>query len=791
MFRLTYVLFVFLTALALNVFAQKITVSGTIVDAKNNERLIGVSVYVKELQKGTITNDYGFYSLSIPKGAYKISYNYVGYESYEVNLKEKNDITHNVSLQQISETLEEVIVENVKSQISIQTPEMSVNKLSIKSIKELPVVLGEVDVVKALLQLPGVTNAGEAASGFNVRGGATDQNLILLDEATLFSSSHLFGLFSIFNPDAIKDLKLYKGGIPSRYGGRISSVLDIHQREGNNKKFQVEGGIGLLSSRLLVEGPIKKQKTSFLVAGRSSYVHLFLPIFNIQNKAYFYDLNLKLNHKINNKNNLYLSSYFGSDVFELGSQFFNQYGNQFINLRWNHIFGNRLFSNVSLIYSKYDYNLELDFVGFKWNSGIDNYNIKYDLVHYLNDKTILRYGTNQLYYNFNPGRIKPNSSDSNIREDQLVKKNAYESGYYLEAEHKISKKIATNIGLRLSTFSRLGQDSIPVFKDNLPVVFNEDLSIYEEGEIIETRTSSISEVQSRFVNLEPRANISYELNEKSSLKISYQRTTQYIHLISNTTSPTPLDLWEPSGPFVKPQKSNQYALGYFKSFKDKMYSFSIETYFKDLKNRVNYIDGADIIANENIERVLLTGKGRSYGLELLLQKTKGNFKGWLAYTLSRAEQRIPGRNVIEPGINNGRWFVTNFDKTHDLSLNSSYRFSNKWKINTSFNFQTGLPTTYPVGQYSLFRNLVIPNFGERNSNRLPNYHRLDVALNYTPKPNSEKRWKGEWVFSIYNLYNRQNASSITFTQNTETKKNEASRLSIFGIVPSITYNFKF
>jgi len=770
---------------------QTVTISGKIISSNSNESLIGVTVYVETLQKGAVTNEYGFYSLNIPTGKYEINYSYLGYEAQNITINATGDLIQNIWLVESQENLDEVIIEETPKQISIKKPEMSVNKLSIKTIKELPVVLGEVDVIKALLQLPGVTSAGEAASGFNVRGGATDQNLILLDEVTLFSSSHLFGLFSIFNPDAIKDLKLYKGGIPSRFGGRIASVLDIYQREGNSKEYHAEGGIGLLSSRLLVEGPIKKDQTSFLVGGRASYVHLFLPLFDINNKALFYDLNLKVNHKINDNNSLYLSSYFGSDIFSLSDQFFNQYGNSFVNLRWNHIFGNQLFSNASLIYSKYDYNLELDFVGFKWNSGINNYNFKYDFVHYLNNETKLRYGTNQLLYDFNPGKIEPNSPNSGIDKEQLIKKFAHESGYYIEAETELSKKISINAGLRLSTFTRFGQDSITVFKNNLPVVYNKKLGIYEEGEIIERKPSSRKDKQSSFANLEPRASISYELNTSTSVKASYQRTAQYIHLISNTTSPTPLDLWEPSGPFVKPQLSNQYAVGFFKTLKEDTYNFSIETYYKDLKNRINYIDGANIIANKDIERVLLSGKGRSYGLELLVQKTKGNLKGWLAYTLSKTEQQIPGRNADEPGINGGKWFVTNFDKTHDLSLNSSYRLSEKWKMSAAFNFQTGLPTTYPTAQYSIFRDLVVPDFGERNSNRLPSYHRMDIALNYKPKPKSKKKWKTEWVFSVYNLYNRKNASSITFTQNAETKKNEATRLAIFGIVPSVTYNFKF
>lgn len=790
LFKKQNLLFFFIL-FGLKIWGQSVTISGTIKDKKSNENLIGVSIYVKSLQKGAVTNKYGFYSLNLPRGVHEISYSYLGYGTHGIELNVKEDTVKNIFLSEQEEALSEVIIESSTSQITLETPEMSVNKLSIETVKDLPVVLGEVDVIKSLLQLPGVTNSGEASAGFNVRGGATDQNLILLDEVTLFSSSHLFGLFSIFNPDAIKDLKLYKGGIPSRFGGRISSVLDIYQREGNSKEYHAEGGIGLLTSRLLVEGPIKKEQTSFLAGGRSSYVHLFLPLFDIDNRALFYDLNLKINHKINDNNSLYLSSYWGTDIFSIDDQFFNQYGNSFVNLRWNHIFNNQLFSNASLIYSKYDYNLELDFVGFEWNSGIDNYNFKYDLVHYLNDKTELRYGTNQLFYEFNPGKITPNKPESNIEAEQLTKKFAFESGYYAEVKKNINKKIAINAGLRLSTFLRLGQDNITVYEDDLPVVFNQDLGIYEEGEITEVKASSRGDIQDTFVNLEPRFSLSYQWNETTSLKTSYQRTVQYIHLISNTTSPTPLDIWEPSGPFVKPQRSNQYVVGYFKTISNNIYSFSLETYFKDLENRINFIDGADIIANENIENVLLNGRGRAYGLEFLFQKTKGNFKGWLAYTLARTEQQIRGRNALEPGINNGEWFVTNFDKTHDLSINASYRLSKKWKANAAFNFQTGLPTTFPTGQYTFLGQFVVPDFGARNSNRLPNTHRMDIALNYTPNPNSNQKWKSEWVFSIYNIYNRKNATSITFAENTDTRRNEATQLSIFGIVPSVTYNFKF
>ena len=784
-------LIVFFSLLAyLNLHAQKATLSGTITANSSNESLIGVSVYIPTLNRGAVTNQYGYYSLTVPPGTYQVMYSYIGFSTQYLEMELKTDVVKNIVMAESAQNLSEILIEGEQKQISVSKPEMSVNKLSIKTIKDLPVVLGEVDIIKSLLQLPGVTSAGEGASGFNVRGGAADQNLILLDEATLFSSSHLFGLFSIFNPDAVKDLKLYKGGVPARYGGRISSVLDIYQREGNSKEFHAQGGIGLLSSRLLIEGPIKKERTSFLAGGRSSYAHVFFPLFDIDNRAFFYDLNLKINHTINENNKLFLSSYFGKDVFELEDQFFNAYGNQFVNLRWNHLFSNKLFSNASIIYSNYFYDLNLDFIGFNWTSGITNLNFKYDFVHYLNNDGKLRFGTNQLLYEFNPGKIEPSEPGSNFITSQLTKKYAYESGYYFETEFKASEKLTLSGGLRLSSFFRLGQRTFNLYQNNQPVVFNTDIGIYEEAEISATRSLSRRKVHRRFFNLEPRLNAVFELNDENSIKASYQRTTQYIHLISNTSSPTPLDIWEPSGRFVKPQLSNQVAAGYFKEFDDSTYSLSLEAYYKTIKNRVNYIDGAQLIANSAIERVLLNGRGRAYGLEFLLQKSRGKFRGWLAYTLSRTEQQIKGRTPEEPGLNNGKWFVNNFDKTHDISLNGSFKLNKKWKLNAAFNFQTGIPTTFPVAQYE-YNGIVVPEFGERNSNRLPNYHRIDISASYTRKPESKKKWKSEWVFGVYNIYNRKNATSITFAQNEETGVNEATRLAIFGIVPSITYNFKF
>ncbi|MDC0177253.1 TonB-dependent receptor [Polaribacter sp.] len=771
---------------------EKHTISGTVYDERNNETLIGVSIYFPELNSGTTTNEYGFYSVTLPEGTYKVQLSYLGFTSFveTINLKEK--LTKNFKLKEETESLDEIVIESNLENLNVRTPQMSVNKLTSASIKEIPVVLGEADIIKSLILLPGVTSAGEGASGFNVRGGAADQNLILLDEAVVFNSSHLFGFFSVFNPDVIKDVRLYKGGIPAKYGGRLSSVLDIYQKEGNSKELKVTGGVGLVSSRLLVEGPIKKEKISFLVGGRSSYAHIFLPLFDNDNTAYFYDLNTKVNYRINDRNSVFFSGYFGKDVFGINDAFLNTYGNKVANLRWNHLFSDKLFSNLSLIYSDYFYGLTLDFVGFEWDSGITNYNIKYDFKHYLNNKFKLSYGMNNIYNKFNPGKIIPNRDDSGIIAEKLTDKYANEFAAYIDAEHKISDNLRLQYGVRFSNFTRLGQDELNVYTNNEAVIYNDEFKKYESASAIGIESFKRSDVISNFNNFEPRVSMSYVLDDNTSIKASYNRMAQYLHLLSNTSSPTPLDVWAPSGKYIKPQLLDQYAVGYFKSIKDGDYSIETEAFYKDIQNRIDYINGANLVANNEIETVILNGKSRAYGLEVLFKKNEGKLKGWFAYTLSRSEQLTEGRSANEPGINSGNWYSTPYDKTHDFSINASYELNDKWKFNTNFVFQTGQPTNYPVGQYELQGvNVPIYDDNRRNSDRLPAYHRLDISATLTPEKNKNRKWQGEWVFGIYNLYGRQNAASINFTQNSETMRNEAIQTSIFGIVPSVTYNFNF
>ena len=781
------------------VFAQqKYTISGTVREATSNETLIGVTIAIQNLGTGTTTNEYGFYSITLPEGDYNIIVSYLGFQDISSSVSLSSNRKLDFSLREEAEQLDEVVVTEDVERMDIRKPQMSVNTLAVQTIKKVPVVLGEADVIKSLLLLPGVTSAGEASSGFNVRGGAADQNLILLDEAIIFNSSHLFGFFSVFNPDAIKDVKLFKGGIPSRYGGRVSSVLEIFQKEGNSKELKVNGGIGAVASRLLIEGPITKDRTAFLAGGRASYAHLFLPLFDIDNRAYFYDLNTKISHRINDRNSIFLSGYFGRDLFSVNDSFINVYGNAVGNFRWNHLFSDKLFSNLSLIYSDYFYGLELDFVGFEWDSGIQNFNLKYDLKHYLNDKLQINYGLNNIYYVFNPGKIIPNSEESGIVEEQLTKKYANEAAAYVDIEQKIGKNLSVNYGLRVSQFNRLGQDELFVYENDQPVVFDPFQLVYREATPIDTINPGRGGSLESFFNFEPRVSAAYTINDKTSIKASYTRLAQYLHLLSNTSSPTPLDVWTPSGPFIEPQLLDQYALGFFRNIKNGEYTIEMEGFYKDIQNRIDYIDGADLIANNAIEQVILNGEARAYGLELLFRKNQGKFQGWLAYTLSRSEQRTPGRNPVvdngqsnqETGINFGEWYSTPFDKTHDISLFGNYDLNDKWSFNANFIYQTGQPTNFPVGQFE-FEELVVPFFGLRNQTRLPDYHRLDVSAKLTPKKNRNRSFQSEWVFSLYNVYNRMNAASINFRQNQDTGRNEAVRTAIFGIVPAVTYNFKF
>lgn len=774
-------------------FSQtKHTISGTIFQKSTSQPIpiSNVSFLVNNIETTTTTNENGDYSIIAESGNYQISV-YVdgyGYSTQKVNLKKDTKINFYVAPD--TEALDEIVI-NATNKINIRKPEMSVNKLTAAEIKKAPVVLGETDILKTILLLPGVVNSGEGTSGFNVRGGGSDQNLLLLDQTSVYGSSHLYGFFSVFNNDAVSNIKLYKGGIPARYGGRASSVLEINQKSGDFEDFKTTGGIGILSSRLLVEGPVIKDKLSYLFAGRASYAHLFLKLTDIESAAYFYDLNTKWSYLLNDKNQFYFTGYFGRDIFKFNDNFDNKFGNTVANLTWNSVLSNKINSEASVRYSDYYYGLMLNFVGFNWDSGIKNFEFNYKFNHNINQKLSLKYGINSLYYDFNPGLIEPTSIDSEINRYQIPHKFAWENAVFLEAEHDINTFLSINYGLRYSMFNRLGEESINVYENNNPVVYNQQTDTYEKAVPIGTQFYGKNKVISTFDNLEPRLAVSVKLTEDQSVKMSYNRMSQYVHLISNTTAATPLDIWEPSGPYIKPQIVDQYAVGYFQNFKENEYSLEIESYFKLGKNRLDYIDGADLIGNRAIEQVLLNGKTEAYGLEFLFRKNEGNLTGWVAYTIARSLQQTVGRTAEESGINNGEWYRTPHDRLHDLSVVANYEYSKKWSFNAAFVLQSGRPVTYPDGKYE-FLGFQVPNYNKRNNYNMPAFHHLDISATYTPTKNENRKWQSEWIFGIYNVYNRKNAASISFrTVEGSNNLTETTKLSIFGIVPSVTYNFKF
>lgn len=770
---------------------ELISLRGKVTDSDENA-IENVGVFITELNKLVETDENGNFEIALQKGAYTLIADYPGYNTYKSTIKISKNQKITIKLVSLgSDVLDEIVITANQKKLNIRKPEMSVNKLTAAEIKKMPVVLGETDVLKSILLLPGVVNSGEGTSGFNVRGGGSDQNLIQLDDATVYGSSHLYGFFSIFNADFIQDLKLYKGGIPARFGGRASSVLEISQRNGDPQKFKSNGGIGLLSSRLLFEGPIVKDKLSYIIGARSSYAHLFLKLTDIESAAYFYDVNAKINYTLNEKNNFYLSGYYGRDVFKFKQSLNNSFGNTIVNLRWNHIYNSNLYSNTSLVYSDYFYGLTLGFVGFTWDSGIKNYTFKHDFTHNTTDKLNLKYGFGAIYYDFNPGEIKPDDAESSINDYQIPHKFAFEPSLYLEAEHELSERVTINYGLRYSMFYRLGEEIVNNYANNEAVIYDSETQTYSEGKAISQTYYGKNKTIESFGNFEPRFAVSLVLDDDRSLKGSYNRMTQYVHLISNTNAATPLDIWAPSGNLIKPQIVDQGAVGYFQNIADDKYSVEIESYLKIGQNRLDYIDGANLIGNRNIEQVLLNGKTRAHGVEILFRKNTGKFTGFVAYTISKAEQQTKGRNANEVGINYGKWYRSPYDRTHDLSIVGSYDLNKKWNFNANFTLQSGRPVTYPNGHYE-YLGQNVPIYDYRNNYSLPSFHHLDISASYTPKPNKIKGWQSEWVFGIYNVYNRKNAASISFRENEDfAGKTEAAKLSIFGIVPSVTYNFKF
>lgn len=771
-------------------FGQKQKLSGTITNAENGNTLFGVNVVVKDSEKGVVSNAQGQFSLSLRREQYTVEFSFIGFETERRQIQLSSDRVIDIKMKPSSESLGEVFIEQNPEELDLDDPQMSALNLNPETIENTPVVLGETDPIKTLQLLPGVSGNGEGSSGFNVRGGSGAQNLILFNQATLFNSSHLFGFFSVINADVIDNLKLYKGGIPSRFGGRGSSVLDIRQKSGDKTELKGKGSIGVVSSKLTLEGPLENKKNSFLISGRSSYAHLFLKLTDNSNSAYFYDINTQLDFSLNDTNSLYFSGYFGRDVFNINDSFKNNYGNAVADLRWEHIFNDDLRSNLYVMFTDYNFNLSLDVVGFNYKSGIRNYNVKYHLKHYISDALQLNYGISSKYTQTNPGFIEPNKPGSGITREQFTKKYSVENAAYIEAKHELTPEFKLTYGLRFSNFLRLGQDSLNRYENDRPVIYNQNLDIYEEAPIASTVHQSRGSVEQSFNNLEPRISAAYKFSDDESVKANYQRMNQYLQLITNNNSPTPFDIWNPSGRYIKPLQTDQWALGYYRKFRETGLDLEAEVYYKDTKNRVDYVNGAQLIANDAIERVLLSGKSRAYGLEILLKKTRGKFTGWLAYTLSKSEQKTPGRDAGEPGINNGKWYASPWDKRHDISLTGNYEYSDKWSFNAAFVYQTGRPANFPESSYN-YNGLTIPTYNGRNQNRLPDFHHLDLSAKYIPHPDEDKSWHSEWVFSIYNIYDRKNALNIDFAENEDTHVNEATKLSIFGIIPSVSYKFKF
>lgn len=775
-----YSMRIFLCGIALFLFGftfsqEKYTVSGYINSGETGEELIGGQVKVEEKGVGTIANVYGFYSITLPEGNYKLTYSYVGYRSVSIDVELTQNFKKDIELFESSEVLKDVLVVGEASNSNVDNVEMSVEKLDIEQVKKIPALMGEVDIIKAIQLLPGVQTVGEGGSGFFVRGGAADQNLVLLDEANVYNASHLMGFFSVFNPDVIKDLQLYKGGIPAQYGGRLSSVLDIRMKDGNSKKFAMQGGVGTISSRITVEAPIIKNKSSFVLSARRTYADIFLGLSKKEglkeSKLYFYDLNLKANYKFNDNNRLFLSGYFGRDVFGFSDVFRMDWGNGTGTVRWNHIFNNKLFLNTSVIASKYNYYLGQPSGndGFEWTSGINDYNLKFDFNYYLNPNNTLKFGLQSGLHNFDPGVAK-GSGESVFDEYRTPKSNAIDYALYVSNKHKIGTRLTAVYGLRYSLFQNIGKGTVYGFDENYNVL---DTSEYEKGEIYNT-----------YGGFEPRLGLRYAFNEKNSIKASYNRTRQYIQLASNSTSASPLDIWFPSSPNVKPQIADQVAAGYFRNFKNNRYEASVELYYKVMQNTIDFKDHATLLLNPYLEGELRVGSAYAYGAEFLVKKQKGKLTGWVSYTLARVEKQITE-------INDGNRYPAKYDKTHDVSVVASYEISKRLDASLTWVYSTGSAVTMPIARYE-YQGMIIPVYSERNAERLPAYHRMDASITLKGKKKDGKRFSGDWVFSVYNAYNRANAFSINFRQSeADPTITEAEMMYLFGIVPAITYNFKF
>lgn len=761
---------------------KPLTVSGYVRDAASGEVLINATINVPQTGATVQSNVYGYFSITLPAGKYTVQVSYTGYSVYKTEIDLTASKTLEVTLQTAAAEMDQVVVTGEKRLRRTNTVALGIQQMSMAQIKKIPAFMGEPDVVKALLTLPGITSVGEGAAGFNVRGGNVDENLIIMDEAPVYNSSHLLGFFSVFNPDAVKNVTLYKSAFPAEYGGRTSSVLDIRMKEGNNQKLTVNGGISTIFSRISVEGPIQKDRSSFIVAARRSYIDVLAkPFLEGDNKLYFYDITAKANLEINDKNTVYLSGYFGRDVFGFGGDAGFEWGNTAGTFRWNHLFTPRLFLNTSVYYSKYDYKLffsnsdnELS-ERYDWKSDIQTYGVKPSLTWFINNKHQLKTGVNVVYYNFYPG--KGEAVSDGVKNDITLKKRyGSEMAAWVEDTWKLSPKWQVQAGVRFNRYAYLGNATVYHFRDTTANVRKP----LDREEVVTSKKPIIS-----WNFFEPRLSVRYELKKNTFLKAGYARSSQYLHLLSNTASPTPVDLYFPSTNNIKPSVTDQVSVGMVTIPESLPLEFSAEVFYKKMDDVLDYIDNANLELNQLVEGDLLTGEGRAVGLELEVKKETGKWQGWVNYTLSKSERKTPG-------ISKNEWYLSRYDRTHVVNAMVSYSHNKKWDFSATFNLGSGTPATFPDVRMDI-QGMPVPynSTEKRNNYRLPAYHRLDLAA--TMKGRQGKKFKQEWVFGIYNVYSRQNAYTIYFRQNEdEPQKKEAVKLAIIGsIMPAVTWNFKF
>lgn len=765
-----FVLFVLLTVFSSSLTAQKnFTVSGTIRDGKTGEELIGATILMKDtFGIGTVTNAYGFYSLTVPIEKKELMIRYVGYDEQLLILDSAKRQTINFSLMPSSTSLKEVEITAQKQDENIKSAEVSAIKLDIKQLEKIPVLFGEKDILKTIQLLPGVQPASEGSSGFYVRGSSNDQNLVLLDEAPVYNASHLLGFFSTFNNDAIKDATLYKGNMPAEYGGRLASVLDVKMKEGNNKDYVISGGIGLIASRLNIEGPIVRDKGSFIVTGRRTYADLFLKLSKKpelkKSQLYFYDLNAKANYQIGKKDRLFVSGYFGQDKLGFQDIFSIVYGNATATLRWNHIFSDKLFSNTSFIYNDFNYTIGIKVADIDVKSLIRDFSLKEDLDYYLNSKNKLKFGFLSTFHIIVPGEVV-SSDTSRLNSFRLTKNYGWENAVYAQHEISLWNQLNINYGIRLSVFSQTGPSEYFKFAD--------------DGSI-DTLKLKLGKFNTTYVNAEPRLSLSWNFVPGMSFKAAYSRNVQNLHLLSNTTTSFPTDRWVLTTNNVKPEIADQVSAGYFANFHNNMFQVSVEGYFKWLQNQIDYKNGAVLRANETVEDQLLFGLGRTYGAEFFFKKATGKFTGWISYTYSHSERKFPT-------VNNGNWYNSRYDRTHDLSIVLMYDITPRINVSASWVYYTGIAATFPSGKY-IVDGQMVPYYGGRNQDRFPNYHRLDIGATFILK--KHKNWEHDLNVSVYNVYAQKNAYTIDFKADDD-GTTYAEKSYLFRIVPSISYNFKF